>query len=268
MSGRLSPSWYFKTDGMRGYISGVHEHGIEITGIGSDLRPATRRMCLNVEHYYSRPLLNGRFIPRYKANVRAEQIDDGRIRIEIDPFDEWQVRTIVTYVVRPEDIIEATFEFTFEIDIAGFEAFISNYFHEATEPFIHVGGQWMKPQLTNDEHRFWARGLEEAKTIEAVYQREFINDGVDLPIDDKFYDFPLMVTPVADTGLAIVNFAERKHCSSISANRCWKAHDFSLVGTDVSAGETVICRGWLACRPIEPLDDVIALFLELTGDSD
>jgi len=265
MAGSVVPSWSFEREGVRGYIGGGGEHGVEISQT-PDGRPATRRMCLNVEHYYARSCRDGRFVPRYRAETHSELLDESTVRIVIEPFEAWQVRTTVTYTVLDDGAVEARFHFAFLSDFEGFSGFISNYFHDPTEPHLHLGGEWVQPALTDREHRFWPRGPKEADNIAATHLREARReDDVDLPIDPLLYDYPLMVTPVAGSEWSIVNIVERERCSSLSANRKWNAHDFSLLGANVSEGQEVECRAWIECARLTSLDDALILYEERTG---
>ena len=262
MAHELVPSWQFKQGRVRGYIVGGGEHGVEIADIGDGL-PGTRPMCLNLEHYYSRSCRNGRFVPRYKAKVTSACVADAVVAT-IDPHEAWQVRTEITFRVLGRPAIEARYKFHFLTSFQGFEAFVSNYFLDPTEPYIHTGGAWVQPSLTENEHRYWAKGLEQADNIRAVYQRELTPaDNIELPIDRDYYDYPIMVTPVRKTRSSIVSIVEPQYCSSISANRRWNAHDFSLLAQDVKKEQEVSCRAWLACCELGSLDDAIQLQDEL-----
>jgi hypothetical protein len=268
MNPTVIPSWYFnyrryQFSGMCGYLCGDGEHGVEITA-GEDGLPVTRPMTLNLEHYYALSCADGMFVPRAKAKVRSSLVDGNTVRIEIEPFGDWAVYSTVTYRPRPDRIIEAIYSFRFLKAFSGFEVLISNYFHEPTEPFIHFGGAWNQPKLRDDEHRFWPRGPAEAENIRALYQPETTTEqGIERTIDRDCFDHPIMVTPIRDTGYSVVNIMEREHCCSLSANRRWCAHDFSLLGRDVEQGETVTCRTWLAYRKLESLDEAIGLYDEL-----
>ena len=68
-----------------------------------------------------------------------------------------------------------------------------------------------------------------------------------------------MVSPIRDSGWSVVHVIERAQCPSISANRRWQAHDFSLLGRDVAAGETVSCRAWMIYARLNCLDDALKL---------
>ena len=255
----LVQSWQFKSDGVLGYIVGGGEHGVQIAAT-ADRKPGTRPMCLNVEHYYSRSHRGGRFVPRNKAATHTDLIAADTVCVQIEPFGDWRVRTTVTFRSLAEAVIEATYEFSFEVDIAGFEAFISNYFHEPTEPFIHVGGEWQQPKLSDHEHRFWPRGLAEAENIKAIYPREAEpGNDVLLPVDPSCLDHPVMVTPIRDSAQSIINVVEPAYCASLSANRRWQAHDFSFGLGDVAKGQTATCRAWLCCRALDSLVEAILL---------
>ena len=266
----LVPSWQFTGDGVRGYIAGGGGHGVEIVavdGVGMDEAPGgTRPMCMNLEHYYARSHRGGRFVPRLKADVRSYLDDDGAVRVRIAPYEQWQVETTIAFRVSAGPVVEVCYEFRFEADFVGFEAFVSNYFHDPGEPLIRLGGAWVRPALTNGEHRFWARGAIKAENIAAVYPPELTpQDNIDLPIDDARFDVPLMVTPLAETGFSVVNAVEPNRGGSISANTKWNAHDFSILVGDVAAGDAIACRAWLACLKLAEPDDALALFDRLLG---
>ncbi len=258
----LAPSWRFKRARIQGYIAGGGEHGVEITDAGDGL-PGTRPMCLNLEHYYSRSCHNGRFVPRSRAKVTSTCVGDAVV-VTIDPHDAWEVRTEITFMVLDMPAVEAHYRFRFLAPFAGFEALVSNYFLDPTEPYIHLGGAWKRPRLGDGEHRFWAKGPDQADNIRAVYPKELTPaDSIELAIDPDYYDYPIMITPVRNTRSSIVTVVEPQHCSSLSANRRWNAHDFSLIAQDVKQGQEVSCRAWLACCELASLDDAIQLYDEL-----
>jgi len=269
MTPELIDCWRFKYDKLAGHIIGGHEHGFELTA-GADMGPVSRRMCMNLEHYYARGRTMGRFVPRYEAEVTASRAGDDAVRIAIAPYEDWRITSTITYRLLPECTFEASYEFTFHQDYGGFEALISNYFHDPTEPHLHAGGKWFRPQLGDREHRYWTRTEEDARILRDGRWDDFFaetKDDYTLSIDDAPYDHPLMVTEIGDSGWSIINVIERDVCPSISANRTWNAHDFSLVGRDVAEGETVACRAWMAYRQLESLDDAVKLCTDLLGET-
>jgi hypothetical protein len=163
----LISSWQFKSENVLGYIVGGGEHGVHIATT-ADGKPGTRPMCMNLEHYYSRSCRGGRFVPRNKAKVHSEQITEDTVRIRIEPYENWRIQTTIDFQLLPGAIVEARYEFLFQMPFRGFEAFISNYFHSPEEPFLRLNGTWQHPKLTDREHRFWARGVKEAENIKAV----------------------------------------------------------------------------------------------------
>jgi len=246
------------------HISGGHEHGVELTA-GADLKPVTRPMCLNLEHYYARAM-SGRFVPRQKAEITGERVANDAVQIKIAPFEQWRVEAAITYTLLPAGVIEARFELSFDADYPRFEAFISNYFHEPTEPHIRVGGSWAQPKLGEREHRYWPRSTQDAADVGDGRLDEFYQTMADYacPVDPQCYDLPVMVTPIADSDWSIIHVIEPEQCASLSANRTWHAHDFSLFGRDVSKGETHVARAWMAYRQLDNLDQALELYTELT----
>lgn len=264
MDDQLTPAWSFKQQNMAGYITGGHEHGVEITW-GADKNPVTRRMCLNLEHYFAKDM-SGTFVPRFKATKCSELCQDGCVRIVVDPFEDWRLRSTITYTLL-QNCVQAEYTFTFERDYQEFHGLISNYFHEPTEPWIHVGGKWLQPKLTEKEHRTWARDV---RTQDIVRGRmAMLNEQPDMPsdqarpVDEQLYDHPVLISAIGDSGWYIVHAVEREMCPSISANRRWNAHDFSLVGRDVAADETVVARAWMIYTRLKSLDDALQLASQL-----
>jgi len=268
MTSDLVKSWRFKYKDLSGYISGGHEHGVELTA-GVDGVPVTRAMCLNLEHYYAMSRSVGFFVPRYKAAVKSQCLGSRAVRIVIEPFEEWQIRSALTFILLPDRIIEVCYEFSFDADYNGFQALISNYFHRSTEPYLHLSGQWVQPKLSDREHRFWVSGAVEAANIARLYDISGFSSKeareIEHYIDSQYYDYPVMVTPIAGSSWAVVNIVQPTMCASLSANRRWKAHDFSLVGRDVARGETVECRAWLAYVRLESLDEALSLYDRLVS---
>ena len=262
MTAELYPAWRFRLEGLSGYISAGQQHGVEFTE-GIDGAPVTRRMCLDVEHYYSLSCPRGRFVPRYEAEKSSERLGDDAVRIVIAPHKEWRVETQITYRVLPERIVEARYDFSFDADYLGFEAFISNYFHEADEPFLHLDGRWVQPRIGEKEHVFWARSAADAENTRRLHSEVDSAHGMSRPVDPLYYDHPIMITPIRETGWAVVNMAERDKCSSLSANRRWRAHDLSLVGQDVARGQVVSCRAWMAYLRLESMDQALSLYRDL-----
>ena len=240
---------------------------MELTA-GADGQPVTRPMCLNLEHYFARSHA-GPLVPRYQAPVRTEWVADGMrgaVRIMVGPIEAWQVRATITYRLRPERVIEARYDFAFDADYAGFEAFVSNYFRAPAAPYVHLGEGWVQPAIGADEHRFWVRGPREAENARVVYPDAFRRVQLTAAIDPAPYRHPIMVTPVARSRWSVVTIADPEGCASLSANRRWNAHDFSLVGRDVARGQTVTCRAWMAYVRLEVLDEAVMLYRRLTGE--
>lgn len=264
----FAPAIRFRDNSWNGYISGGKEHGVELTRGIDFVSPVTRAMCLNLEHYYATDCVNGMFVPRYKASRRSRLIGDRTVRIEIESFEEWRVRSTVTLrlLEEPARTIEAEYDFTFERGFEYFECLVSNYFHEKTPPFLHLGGQWVRVELDDSEHRSWMRSPEDAarlrRRIDGQWPeiRSYVpNNDVSLPIDSECYSRPVMVSTIADTGWSVVNVVEPEHCPSLSANRRFWAHDFSILGRPVAAGERVRCRAWLAYAKLDKLGDALAM---------
>lgn len=261
----LTPSWRFAAGSMAGTIMAGQEHGIEITR-GADGGPVTRPMCMNLEHYYSTSVPNGFFIPRNKAPLTARQTADNAVRIEIEPLAPYAVQSVIDFRLREDAVFEVTYTFAFSASYRRFEVLISNYFHENTPPFIRVGGTWVQPALPGIEHRYYCRSAADAASLAkalvgqtAELKAQLPHFDFDNPIDPLRYDRAVMVSPIRDTGWSVIHWVDEAWCTSLSANRRWNAHDFSLVGRDVDAGERIACRAWMAYRKLASLDEALDL---------
>lgn len=87
-----------------------------------------------------------------------------------------------------------------------------------------------------------------------------------LSIGVQFYELPIMLTETACPRWCVIHVIERQVCPSISANRTWNAHDFSVVGKDVKAGETVKCRAWMVYDELTRLDDTLKVYARFRPD--
>lgn len=240
---------------LQGKISGGDEHGVQLTR-GIDGNAVTKPMCLNLEHYFSTTLPAGFFVPRRLAPLSIKRIADDTMRVEIEPHEQWRVRTQITYRLLPDCLIEAEYALTFEADYSDFEGFVSNYFYGAWPPVLHLGGRWAEGRLDDPakEHRWWCRSpADRERLIVALAQPGRKLEGFETPspVDEACVSEPILVTFIGASGYAVIHWVERDNCPSISANQRWGAHDFSLIGRDVKSGETVRCRAWMAYRKLD-----------------
>jgi hypothetical protein len=261
MAEELVEAWRFSQKGLAGYITGGHEHGIELTS-GADREPVSRPMCMNLEHYFAADKL-GLFVPRHKANVHSKVVGGRSVRVEIEPFEDWRLRTSITYTPVSEGAIRADYVFHFEESYKGFSALVSNYFHGSVEPWMHVGGNWIQPQIGRKEHRTWPRDAEAAKQAERrmkmLRQSSEAPKDLKCPVNKQFYDHPVIVSSIGQSGYSVVHAVERRRCPSISANRRWHAHDFSLIGQDVEKDEEIVCRAWMVYLKLNKLEEALKL---------
>jgi hypothetical protein len=119
-----------------------------------------------------------------------------------------------------------------------------------------------------NEHRTWARSKSDADALKARLDepayRALTGADFHLPVDDACYEEPIMISPVGSAGWAMVHVMHRDSCCSLSANVCWRAHDFSLIGRDVRAGEEVTAHAAMIFVKLTSLDDALA-FLHATA---
>lgn len=263
-----TPAIRFVFDRLAGYLAGGCEHGIELTR-GADGKPVTRPMCLNLEHYYAVGRDNGMFVPRYTAPRRTDLIDDRSLRITIAPHNGWQVTSTVTLRALESRCFEAVYEFAFDEALRGFDALTSHYFHVMDEPWLHLDGQWVRPTIGEREHiAFPVSDAAAAQTRQHIddpatrvdvqrYVKDVSNFG--MPVSSQRITAPVMISPIGADGWSVIHVVEPAALVSFSANRCYYAHDFTLVGRDVARGEKVTCRAWMIYAQLKQPDDALAI---------
>jgi len=260
----IAPSLRFRYGDVAGYISGGEWHGVELTG-GERGGPATRSMCMNLEHYFAADREGGWFVPRFKTVRHTKLIDNG-IQVDFEPYENWPVRSSIIYELLDSACISATYTFHFSDAIPAFEGFISNYFTTQDAPHVYVNGSWQQPALTDTEHRYLGRSMLDITTIRDrlnVVGSPIPDAKPDLTFDEQIYDRPIMISDVAGGQWQIIHIADPEHCPSLSYNRKWQAHDFSLIGRDVQAGETITCRAWMICTQLSSMDDAFKWYDQL-----
>ena len=263
MQGMMRDACRFEYDSLVGYIGGGGNHGVHFVA-GGQRRPVTHGACMNVEHYYSDDVAGGMFVPRKQAAVDVRRVGDERVCVDIPADDTWRVTTTVTYTLLPERTIAAEYAFAFEKPYAMFEAFLSNYFHDEAPPYLRIGEAWKQVEIAPLEHRYWMRSNEDAVRFAPSLKRreaelQTLVPDCDTPIDAETFDSPVMITPVGEDGWCVVHWFDAAECISLSANRRWQAHDFSFIGRDVAAGETVLCRGWMSYQKLKTFDAALDL---------
>ena len=122
------------------------------------------------------------------------------MRVQIGPYEDWRVRTVITYRLLPGCVIEAEYSFAFDAAYRDFEAFISNYFHGAWPPFLRLDHRWAKGRLDDQqlEHRYWCRSTaDRERLLRALPSRlaEF-PQSLELvcPVDEALYSEPVIAT--------------------------------------------------------------------------
>lgn len=263
-----TPAIRFVFDRLAGYLAGGREHGVELTR-GADGKSVTRPMCMNLEHYYAVGRDNGMFVPRYTAPRRTELIDSRSLRVTIEPHDGWRLTSTVMLRVLEACRFEAVYEFTFDEPLQGFDALVSHYFHTMDEPWLHLDGRWVRPMIGDQEHIAFPvsdaaaahtrRHIDDPATHTDV-KRYVKNAGAfSLPVSSQHVTAPVMISPVGAEGWSLIHVVEPTTLVSFSANRCYFAHDFTLIGRDVARGERVTCRAWMIYTQLNSPDDALAI---------
>ena len=248
----------FRFPHVQGYLSGGNEHGIELTTPNGKAGPITRRMCRNLEHYFTNDRKGGYFVPRYLTQIDSSAAADS-VTVKFAAYEGWPVEATATFRVVSETLLEAVHTFTFSEALPGFEGFISNYVILNDPPWLQLDGKWCQVELGDKEHRYFpcheqgrANLHERFKVCDVPESTKGM--GIGWPVDDATVTLPVMVTPTSIDEWYVLHAVDPAECPSFSANRMWRAHDYSLVGRDVAAGETVTCRSWMSYAQLDAVD--------------
>ncbi len=214
---------------------GGEYHGLVLDGV---TQPG---LCLlNLEHYTAAGVA-GRFVPRI--------VPEGA-ELSFEPTADWAVRSTIVYRRHSECAYEATFTFMFERRYEAFEAFIASYFPVSTPPpWLLCKGGWRRPQPKPMEQLFVARDEQAANRVGDGRWAMLPAAGYGYRVAKDRYAKALMLTHPAGDDRVVMQFLKPGDCSQLSPNIFAPAHDLSIVGRNVSAGETVQVPVRLVCRP-------------------
>jgi hypothetical protein len=250
------PLYEFVTPDISGFIrpSG-HFHGLVIAHDAQRREVTDPGRCfMNLEHYESKGR-QGLFVPRDQCQHTC-QVGEDWLAIQFSQAQDWKVTSRILYQFISQDTIDITFEFVFGDHFINFEAFIASYMIKSIlPPWIKINGNWTRPEIHSDikEQLFIARGKKVIEVIDDQRWQILIDSGLDYRILNEFYDIPVMVTLRSQdfSEPAIIQMIDPQQCFALSPNRFAPAHDFSIIGYDVSAGETVRVKSRLIYRKID-----------------
>ncbi len=245
----------FRSGALRGFVRPEGPmHGLGLFGPGGEPIIEPGRCGMNLEHYFCAGAA-GPFIPRHASLTRYEVRPD-RLRIEFLPHQEWALRAFVEYVLRDGATVEVTFTFEFERAFPAFEAFVASYFHGERLPQIYSSEGWLGPEVAPKEHLFFPRD-ENARAMIHDGRWDFLKPNLFAGVAKQCYAAPLTLHWLAQPGWALMQMADPALCPAISCNTFAYAQDFSLVGKDVEAGESVEARLRVALREIGGPDQAL-----------
>ena len=261
------PLFEFVTPSISGFIRPYgHMHGLVITH-DAEGRPVTDpgKCFMNLEHYEASGQ-QGLFVPRDQC-LHTCKVGADWLEIAFSQTNDWKVLSWIVYQFIAQDTIDITFKFTFGDTFLNFEGFIASYMIPGTNPpWIKMGGIWIQPEvrLNVREQLFIAR---EKKFMNVVNDQRWdilFARGYAYRVLREFYDIPVMVTLGNKTLAepAIIQMIEPEQCFALSPNRFAPAHDFSIIGRDVRAGETISVKARLIYRKINSFQEIEQLYAD------
>jgi len=196
-----------------------------------------------------------------KAPGRTEEVRGNTLLVRFPSLQDWPLEAVVSYRVGDEGRVDAGFAFHFSQPLAGFEAHITSTFLDGTGvPHLHVGGDWLRPALREKEISFFARDAAAARMIEDGRWDFYIAQGYRVLLDERGYDYPLLVHMEEKSGWALVQMLLTEECPSISVCSSPAQLNFSLLGQQAKAGESVFCQARLAYGQFRGLEGILPLY--------
>ena len=259
------PVYEFKCGEMQGFVRPIaHHHGLVIYGPGN--RPITRQggCTMNLEHYVAAGKLHGNFVPR-REELQSYEVGDHVLTIHFAPTEEWKVRSSLQYDFHSDAFIDVTFTFQFDAGYNGFEAFVASYMHSRVPPLVKTGGRWIRLQPERNQQMFLPRTPELGRMV-LDGRWDWFTGSLRPHLTEGVYDLPVMVTRDEEEEYALIQMADPRECMALSPNNFAPAHDLSLVGHDVKAGETVTVPIRLLYQKIQNLEEVEKLYQDFCRD--
>lgn len=259
------PVLEFQMNEMHGSVRAVHHHhGLVVYGNHNNQPVTKHRMCtMNLEHYVAAGI-HGQFVPR-KTELQSYKRDELTLTIHFAPTDEWKVESALQYDFRNPDFIDVTFTFKFGADYEDFEAFVASYMQSYVPPLIKRDGAWVRFQPERNQQMFLPKTEAHGEMVFDGRWSWFSSRLVPARIEGV-YELPVMVTRDEDTGYALVQLIDPRECMALSINNFAPAHDVSLIGHDVKAGQTVTVPVRIHYRKIERLAEVEELYKRFCED--
>lgn len=251
----------FECGEMRGYLrGGGSAPGIEITaaGEGRALTPAGGGL-FRLSHYLSDVTVGPE--AALEAPGRSEELCGQLLSVRFPPSAQWPVDALVDFTLIEEGAIDIEFTFSFRQGIGSFEAQVVSAFAEGIPAaYVHVGGEWFRPALRAKEICFFSRDEPAAAIIQSGRWDFYLERGYNVILDDRGYDYPLLVHQDDKSGWALVQMMITDECPALSICSAPMQHNFSLVGRGAGAGEEITCHARLIYSQFGGLDSILPVY--------
>lgn len=259
------PVYEFTSGIMRGFVRPLgHYHGLVIYGPNNI--PITRLggCTINLEHYVAADKMHGQFVPRDKVKQSYETAENS-ITIHFEPYEEWKIHSSLKFDFSSDDYIDAEFTFTFGQDYEKFEAFIASYMHSRVPPLLKMNGEWIRLQPEGNWQMFLPKTKQHGELV-MDGRWDWFPDWLEPHVVNEVYDIPVIVTRDEDNPFALIQMIDPSECMALSPNNFAPAHDFSLIGRDVKAGETVKIPVRLVYKELKSMNEIEELYRTFLAD--
>ncbi|MFH1737927.1 MAG: hypothetical protein ABIH23_02880, partial [bacterium] len=139
------------------------------------------------------------------------------------------------------------------------------YMQSYVPPLVKTGGIWLRLQPERAWQMFLTKSDEHAALV-IDGRWSWFPPSLRPKVVDGVYDLPVLVTLDDDTGYALVQMVDPRECMALSPNTFAPAHDLSLIGHGVKAGDVVTVPIRIQYLKIESMKDVEALYTQFCRD--
>jgi len=255
---RPVPLYEFTAGGLAGQVRLADPgRGLDlIQGVEGKVLPAVSQEVLSLRHYLSRGD-SGLLAPREEAACEGK-VEKHGVVFSYDSPRNWPVTAVARYELRAEGGADATFTFRFTKALKGFEAGVETLMPRSRPGiYVHSGGQWTHASAGPQSQRFYPRNLGAAELIVDGRWDGLRLGGAALSVEPRGYDYPMLVVRDERSGWALVYMALTEECSSVWVNSAQRSIGFGLVGGDVKAQSSAVCRLRVALCQANRLADVL-----------
>ncbi len=265
---RPLPVYEFVAGDLAGYVRLADpDRGFEFSrALQGKSLPAVCKEVLSLRHYLGRGN-GGMLIPREAAECEGKA-DKSGITFQYRKLAKWPVEATARYELLPAGGLDATFAFTFDSEMKGFEAGIETIIPKTYSGVcVHAGGRWVTATAGPRLKRFYPRNLGAAELIADGRWSGLRMAGIGLAVEPRGYDYPMLVLWEPGTEWALLYMGLTEECSSVWVNGADRTIGMALVGANVKARSAATCRVRALLCKVNQLDDVLPYYRDFVQEA-